>query len=83
MCRMLVKSCKICCNKGVKTGKRLAVFAVAPLAGAWIEILAKMTISSENIVAPLAGAWIEIHCIKIGVQEKGVAPLAGAWIEIN
>ena len=28
MCRMLAKSCKICCNKGVKTDKRLAVFAV-------------------------------------------------------
>lgn len=38
MCRTLAKSCKICCNKGVKTGKRLAVFAVAPSAGAWIEI---------------------------------------------
>ena len=38
----------------------LAIESVAPLAGAWIEI---MTVDGECIpknVAPLAGAWIEI-----------------------
>ena len=34
--------------------------AVAPLAGAWIEIRIKTTIAVTTAVAPLAGAWIEI-----------------------
>ena len=33
---------------------------VAPLAGAWIEILQSPTIQVRLCVAPLAGAWIEI-----------------------
>ena len=34
---------------------------VAPLAGAWIEILLDLNdITREYFVAPLAGAWIEI-----------------------
>jgi len=32
---------------------------VAPLAGAWIETLKRMRISTSARVAPLAGAWIE------------------------
>ena len=36
------------------------MFAVAPLAGAWIEIYTNFTIRGARIVAPLAGAWIEI-----------------------
>ena len=34
--------------------------AVAPLAGAWIEICSCVPYSTHFIVAPLAGAWIEI-----------------------
>jgi len=34
--------------------------AVAPLAGAWIEILAGRRRLHQSPVAPLAGAWIEI-----------------------
>ena len=34
---------------------------VAPLAGAWIEILEEIMEDMENSVAPLAGAWIEMH----------------------
>ena len=34
--------------------------AVAPLAGAWIEIGVKSNLSCNTMVAPLAGAWIEI-----------------------
>ena len=34
--------------------------AVAPLAGAWIEIVVACRDASNKIVAPLAGAWIEI-----------------------
>ena len=33
---------------------------VAPLAGAWIEIVHLYRWSSDHPVAPLAGAWIEI-----------------------
>ena len=34
--------------------------AVAPLAGAWIEIRLVAGTECMKIVAPLAGAWIEI-----------------------
>ena len=34
---------------------------VAPLAGAWIEILPFLPASTSACVAPLAGAWIEIQ----------------------
>ena len=33
---------------------------VAPLAGAWIEIVCPLTEPVKVYVAPLAGAWIEI-----------------------
>ena len=33
---------------------------VAPLAGAWVEILVKSDIQKLIDVAPLAGAWVEI-----------------------
>ena len=34
---------------------------VAPLAGAWIEIIEPDELELANDVAPLAGAWIEIN----------------------
>ena len=34
--------------------------AVAPLAGAWIEIFTSYSSMSVFLVAPLAGVWIEI-----------------------
>ena len=34
--------------------------SVAPLAGAWIEIIQRIELDSTINVAPLAGAWIEI-----------------------
>ena len=33
---------------------------VAPLAGAWIEIIQNLESRIPTLVAPLAGAWIEI-----------------------
>ena len=36
--------------------------AVAPLAGAWIEIQKLAKFCTIYWVAPLAGAWIEIRC---------------------
>ena len=38
----------------------MSINAVAPLAGAWIEILLKVIKIAYFNVAPLAGAWIEI-----------------------
>ena len=63
--------CKMCEKKGGLGGK-LGCFAVAPYAGAWIEIILLMKIFVLVNVAPYAGAWIEIgdkqphniHCLR-------------------
>ena len=50
-------------ERGLKSGSLFRLSrgaAVAPLAGAWIEILLSFRRTKENDVAPLAGAWIEI-----------------------
>ena len=36
-------------------------FAVAPLVGAWIEMLRQRARPEGEHVAPLVGAWIEIY----------------------
>ena len=57
--------------------------AVAPLAGAWVEISIEILMEPVRSVAPLAGAWVEIYVIKrCQITCKTVAPLAGAWVEI-
>ena len=56
-------------------------FAVAPLAGAWIEIRGAVGRAERSGVAPLAGAWIEIMAERLLAGRKTVAPLAGAWID--
>ena len=38
----------------------LVTFAVAPLAGAWVEIFKFLPFKFSIFVAPLAGAWVEI-----------------------
>ena len=38
---------------------------VAPLAGAWIEIVLERLKGIKGPVAPLAGAWIEISYARI------------------
>ena len=40
----------------------MEIRAVAPLAGAWIEISMLIPLFFNIWVAPLAGAWIEILC---------------------
>ena len=55
---------------------------VAPLVGAWIEILILIIVAVFFLVAPLVGAWIEILMEVIEIRQKKVAPLVGAWIEI-
>ena len=56
---------------------------VAPLAGAWVEMLSHIYDSTKALVAPLAGAWVEIAICLIEVLSLSVAPLAGAWVEIQ
>ncbi len=60
----------------------MSVFAVAPHAGAWIEIGLQTPRAAPLQVAPHAGAWIEMaHVLGCSIEEL-VAPHAGAWIEI-
>ena len=47
--------------KFTKISEKVAGLAVAPLAGAWIEIKNTLDYSAGTVVAPLAGAWIEIY----------------------
>ena len=48
---------------------------VAPLAGAWIEIILSDGIFVMILVAPLAGAWIEIELTADGQKhDKGRSP---------
>ena len=61
----------------------MCVFAVAPFAGAWIEIKYHLRYTNVLYVAPFAGAWIEILDTCKGIVEANVAPFAGAWIEID
>ena len=58
------------------------LIAVAPLAGAWVEIQVPWKRILICLVAPLAGAWVEILGASKKIVEKYVAPLAGAWVEI-
>ena len=41
----------------------MSINAVAPLAGAWIEIMYSALAGACEYVAPLAGAWIEINYV--------------------
>ena len=56
---------------------------VAPLVGAWIEILPYVRLLRKFQVAPLVGAWIEILAQIKRELPKVVAPLVGAWIEMQ
>ena len=59
------------------------VSGVAPLVGAWIEILRSDPADTRTVVAPLVGAWIEIFSkVLQSSPAEDVAPLVGAWIEI-
>ena len=60
----------------------MCIFAVAPFAGAWIEITIKLTMMDLVDVAPFAGAWIEIAKYGFLFSIGQVAPFAGAWIEM-
>ena len=65
-----------------KTEKKFHVFAVAPHAGAWIEMVRLWANCLDGCVAPHAGAWIEIVPVHKTNNYHWVAPHAGAWIEM-
>ena len=69
--------------KYICNGRRDNTRAVAPLVGAWIEMIVTPLSAPLAFVAPLVGAWIEIQEIKELGKELRVAPLVGAWIEIQ
>ena len=78
--------CRSPCGSVDRNAGNIAVPAtggVAPLAGAWIEIVTVSLLKSYENVAPLAGAWIEINTLASRSFVFLVAPLAGAWIEIR
>ena len=56
--------------------------AVAPFAGAWIEMVYASAVRCQTYVAPFAGAWIEMITTIIRIASLTVAPFAGAWIEM-
>ena len=55
----------------------MSINAVAPLAGAWIEIQRYRYRKKWRFVAPLAGAWIEIGYAGGGESGSTVAPRTG------
>ena len=62
----------------------MLINAVAPFAGAWIEIIITDSAQPQRVgVAPFAGAWIEIVKLYTQTLPPPVAPFAGAWIEIK
>ena len=72
-------------ERGLKYKSRFVLTSqhiVAPLVGAWIEMVALMAVSAVKFVAPLVGAWIEIYRRNRRSNFISVAPLVGAWIEI-
>ena len=45
-------------------------FSVAPLVGAWIEIITEHPVETGYNVAPLVGAWIEIQYFRRYDEEE-------------
>lgn len=62
---------------GAKMGDLLSVFAVAPHAGAWVEIVDVLNVIRNNAVAPPAGARIEMRSCVGSLPVGGGAPLVG------
>ena len=56
--------------------------AVAPLAGAWIEIVVEPTTPGSTMSLPSRERGLKWHVMRTQTWFYGVAPLAGAWIEM-
>ena len=73
-------------ERGLKLSRNTRMnrsMSVAPLVGAWIEILPVKKEAILQVVAPLVGAWIEILLGAVVSGAAAVAPLVGAWIEMH
>ena len=55
---------------------------VAPLAGAWIEIVVEPTTPGSTMSLPSRERGLKWHVMRTQTWFYGVAPLAGAWIEM-
>ena len=59
------------------------ISAVAPLAGAWIEIRCRRTATASSKPSrPSRARGLKLEDVRTESAEYIVAPLAGAWIEI-
>ena len=56
----------------------MLINAVAPFAGAWIEMMQKAIAKCMVFVAPFAGAWIEIKELVKTAQEAVSRSLRGS-----
>ena len=61
----------------------LVTFAVAPLAGAWVEISDRAIFMAENESLPSRERGLKLHRNIFSYYRMVVAPLAGAWVEID
>ena len=71
-------------ERGLKFGKMSKSglrTEVAPLVGAWVEILESEPDNQYDPVAPLVGAWVEIRKPTVIISFFAVAPLVGACVE--
>ena len=59
------------------------MFAVAPLAGAWIEIEHCKRSDISTLSLPSRERGLKLYYVLYAVCSVLVAPLAGAWIEIK
>ena len=66
-----------------KSVEKLFVYEVAPLVGAWIEILVNLIVgtSTTSLLSWERGLKFQ-NVVVSGLQVK-VAPLVGAWIEMS
>ncbi len=69
-------------NIDKKAGLVLSIFAVAPLAGAWIEIKSVFELDIVNRSLPSRERGLKLISSVAEEISSLVAPLAGAWIEI-
>ena len=73
-------------ERGLKSCDKFCVAvipAVAPLAGAWIEIDGKCRRNTAVGSLPSRERGLKCYHIEWSLIQKKVAPLAGAWIEIK
>ena len=61
----------------------LVTFAVAPLAGAWVEISSSRYSRMNSSSLPSRERGLKLQEIQRADPAQFVAPLAGAWVEIR